>query len=86
MTRITSQKYGFWPDFVEEKTLNNENFCEIYDFHRLVKVQKLDERFRRKLRSPLEIGEKVLVLVEKLKKKDASGTLYKITTENMLLF
>ena len=69
MTRITSQKYGFWPDFVEEKTLNNENFCEIYDFHMLVKVQKLDERFRRKLRSPLEIGEKVLVLVEKLKKK-----------------
>ena len=86
MTRIISQKYGFWPDFVEEKTLNNENFCKIYDFHRLVKVQKLDERFRRKLRSPLEIGEKVLVLVEKLKKKNASGTLYKITTENMLLF
>ena len=80
MNKITSQKYGFSPDFVEEKTLNYEKFREVYDFHRLVKVQKISERyehsniksdgrFRRKLRSPLEIGEKVIVLAEKLKKK-----------------
>ena len=43
-------------------------------------------RFRKKLRSPLEIGEKVLVLAERLKKKDAPGTLYKSTTENMSFF
>ena len=97
MNKIASQKHGFSPDFVDEKTLNDENFCEIYDFHRLVKVQKFaeryehsdiksDTRFPKKSRSPLEISEKVLVLAERLKKKDAPGTLYKSTTENMLFF
>ena len=38
MNKITSQKYGFSPDFVEEKKMNDEKFSEIYDFHRLVKV------------------------------------------------
>ena len=95
MNKITSQKYGFSPDFVEEKkTLSDEKFHEIYDFHRLVKVRKFAERyersdiksdrqFRKKLRSPLEISEKVIVLAERLKKNDAPGTLYKSTTENM---
>ena len=80
MNKIASQKYGFSPDFVEEKILNDEKFREIYDFHRLVKVRKFAERyersdiksdrqFRKKLKSPLEIGEKVLVLAERLKKK-----------------
>ena len=32
------------------------------------------------------IEEKVLVLAEKLKKKDAQGTLYKSTTENIPFF
>ena len=31
----------------------------------------------RKLREPLDIGEKVLALAERLKKKDAPGKLYK---------
>ena len=26
MNKVASQKYGFSPDFVEEKTLNDENF------------------------------------------------------------
>ena len=37
------------------------------------------------MRSPLEVGEKVLVLAERLK-KDAPDTLSKSTTENMLFF
>ena len=60
--------------------MNDEKFREIYDFHRLVGVRKFaeryersdiksDRRFHKKLRSPLEIGEKVLVLAERLKKK-----------------
>ena len=40
----------------------------------------------KKLRSPLEISEKVLALAERFKKKDAPGTLYKSTTENMPFF
>ena len=76
MNKIASQKYGFPPDFVEEKTLNDEKFREIYDSHRPVKVRKYaeryersdiksDRRFHKKLRSPLEIDENVLVLAEK---------------------
>ena len=37
---------------------------------------------KRKLRDPLDTGEKVLVIAEHLKKKDAPGNLYKGSTEN----
>ena len=38
------------------------------------------------MRDPLEIGEKVLVLAECLRKKDTPGRLYKSTTENKSFF
>ena len=41
---------------------------------------------KRKLREPLEIDEKVLVLAERIKKKDAPGVLFKSTTENIPFF
>ena len=80
MNKVTSQKYGFSPDFVKEKALNGKHFREIYDFNRLVKVQKhakrhersniqSDKRFHKKLRSSLEVGKKVLPVAERLKKK-----------------
>ena len=47
--------------------------------------QKLDRR-KRKLRSPLNLDERVLVLAERLKKKDASGNLYKASTDNIPFF
>ena len=77
MNKIASQKYGFPPDFVEEKTLNDKKFREIYEFYRpSFKVRKFaetygrsdiksDRWFRKKLRSLLEIDENVLVLAEK---------------------
>lgn len=37
---------------------------------------------KRKLRDPLDIGEKALVIAKWLKKKDAPCNLYKGTTEN----
>ena len=68
------------PNFVEENTQQDEKFREIYDFYRLVKVQKYVERYKRKdirqdnkkrkkLREPLIVGEKVFVLAESLKEK-----------------
>ena len=52
---------------------------------RSVKYTKnLDARKQRRLRN--DIDEKVLVLAERLKKKDASGRLYKSTTENRPFF
>ena len=79
MNNTNSQKYGYPPETVEKKSLS-DIFREIYDFHRIVKFSKdaarykcndirLDKKSRKKLRSPLLIGEKVLVLAERLKKK-----------------
>ena len=64
------------PDFVEENTQKDETFYKIYDFYRLVKVQKYAKRCKRndirqddkkhkKLREPLVVGKKQ----ERLKKK-----------------
>ena len=55
-----------------------------------VSIRKLDIRFdkktRKKLCSSLTVGEKVLVLAERLRKKDASGNLYKSMTQNISFF
>ena len=90
-------KYGFEPEFIERESLKDENFKERYDFHRLNQVTKDSERYKRhdikidlkrkkKLREPLVIGEHVLILASRLKKKDAPGFLYKSTTENKPFF
>ena len=98
MNKTNSLKHDFAPDTIEKKSLENENFREVYDFHRMVKVSKNAERYKRddikfdkksreKLRSPLIFGETVLVLAERLKKKkDVPGNLYKSTTENIPFF
>ena len=69
-----------------------KEFTEICDFHKLVKVKENKDRIQRhdlkkdsrkkRLRNPLEIGEKDIVLPECLKKKDAPGEFYKSSTEN----
>ena len=46
---------------------------------------KIDRRNKR-LRDPLEIGEKILVLAERLRKKDAPGRLCKSKTKNKSFF
>ena len=97
MNKTDSQKYGLPPETIEERSLESEKFREIYDFHRMVKVSRDAERYERhdirfdkkalrKLCSPLTIGERVLVLAERLKKKDAPGNLYKSMTENISFF
>ena len=46
----------------------------------------LIKNLEKKLCSPLTVGEKVLVLAERLRKKDAPGNLYKSTTKNTPFF
>ena len=46
---------------------------------------KIDRR-KKRLRDPLEIGEKVLVMAKRLRKKDARRRLYKSTEENKTFF
>ena len=99
MNETISTKYQLAPKTIEKRSLNpNEGkyFQEIYDFMRIRKIennqmrndkydQKIDRR-KRTLRSPLNLDEKVLVLAERLKKKDAPGNLYKASTENNSFF
>ena len=97
MNKTNSQKYGLRHEGIEEKSLADEKFREIYDFHRMVRVSKdadryewgdihYDNKSHKKLCSPLAVGEKVLALAERLRKRDAPENLYKSTTENMLFF
>ena len=93
-------KYSFSPEQIEEKCLDpkeGQKFRETYDFSKLCRIKEaqgrseryaknLDARKKRRLRDPLDIGEKVLVLSKRLKKKDAPGRLYKSTTENRTFF
>ena len=99
MNETVSLTHGLPPEVIEDKSLdpNNEKyFREVYDFARFKKIednqlrnqkydQKIDRR-KRTLRSPLYLDEKVLVLAERLKKKDASGKFFKSTTNNMSYF
>ena len=50
------------------------------------KYNEKTDRRKRKLRIPLNLDEKVLVLAERLKKKDAPGSLYKASPENIPFF
>ena len=99
MNETISTKYQLAPETIEKKSLNPNDgkyFQEIYDFMRIKKIennqmrkakydQKIDRR-KKSLRSPLNLDEKVLVLAERLKKKDAPGNLYKASTDNIPFF
>ena len=99
MNGTISTKYNLPPETIEKRSLDPNDgkyFQEIYDFIRVRKIennqkrndkydQKIDRR-KRTLRSPLNLDEKVLVLAERLEKKDASGNLYKASTDIMPFF
>ena len=97
MNNTKSIKYDLEPEVIEKQSLTDDNFREKYDFYRLDKVTKALKRYKKydenidlkrkkKLREPLAIGERVLILTSRLKKKDAPGVLYKSTTENRPFF
>ena len=46
MNKTNSQKYDLPPETIEKKSLENENFREICDFHRMVKASKNAERYK----------------------------------------
>ena len=83
-----SVKYGISSENIENKALNNERFKTLFNMHRIEKTNKLADRIdrcdkkrylrkRKKLRENLNIGEKVNVLAERIKKKSAPGKFYK---------
>ena len=94
---IKSKKNEYAPKNIEEKTIENKYFREIYDFYRLFKVKKFADHYKRadiskdkslhkQLRNPLLVNWEVLVLAERLKKKDVPKQLYKPTAEDISFF
>ena len=99
MNETISTKYQLAPETIENRSLNPNDgkyFQELYDFMSIRKIennqmgndkydQKIDRR-KRTLRKPLNLGQKVLVFAERLKKKDTPGNLYKASIDNMSFF
>ena len=94
MNKQPSKKYGFSPEEVEGRALESEKFRTVYKMRRLVKADNLNQRQDRydkkqysrkikKLRKNLNIGEKVYVLAERIKKKSAPGKFYKQSVQNI---
>ena len=97
MNNTKSIKYDLEPEVIEKRSLTDDNFREQYDFYRLYRVTQafkrykkhdvnVDIRKRKKLREPLHVSDRVLILASRLKKKDAPGVLYKSTIENKPYF
>ena len=92
LNKTPSAKYEIPPETVEKTTLSSGFNREMFDFLRVKKVDnnkfrnekynRRKDRRQKKLRNPLNLDEKVLVLAERLKKKDAPSKLFKATTEN----
>ena len=82
MNQIESEKYDCVPNYIEKKSLSSQKFRITFNFEwikkskvakRLDKLsKKLYEHKKRKLRESLDLGEKVLLVSEKIKKKSAT--------------
>ena len=46
LNKTRSGKYGFSPNQIEEKSLENKYFTDIYDFHRLVRVKEQEDHIQ----------------------------------------
>ena len=71
MNSVQSEKYGVSPNVIENKSLTSERFRTLFNFHRI---------------ENLNIGEKVLVLAERVIKKLAPGKFYKQSVQNDAYF
>ena len=92
-----NEQYGLSPNKIEKKSLSNERFRTLFNFHRIEWTKKLHNRQdrydkikygakRKKLQENLNIGEKVLVLAKRIQKKSAPGKIYKQSLQNITYF
>ena len=94
---MKSEKYGLLPEEIERRSLIGERFRTVFNVHWIEKTKKLHDKLdrydkkrhyakRKKLREELLIGERVLVLAERIKKKAASGKFHKQSVQNISYF
>ena len=78
-------RFDYSPTAIEENVRRSDKFRDIYDFYRLLKLQKHTKRYAcadakkdkllsRWLRKPRKVGERMLALAERLKKEGRSQT------------
>ena len=79
MNNVKSEKYGITPNEIEQKSLSSEKFKTLFNFHRIERWKQTSDRLdrydqrkyaakNRKLLENLNIGEKLLILGERIKK------------------
>ena len=82
---------------IKLKALSSERFRTLFNMHRIDRTGKLSVRMdrfdkkkylrkKKKLRENLDVGEKVYVLAERIKKKSAPGKFYKQSVQNISYF
>ena len=97
MNTMKSGKYGVSPEEIERRSLASEWFKTIFNIHKIDKTKRLHERRdrydrgrytskRRWLREDLMIGEKVLILAERIRNKHAPGMFQKQAVQNIAYF
>ena len=97
MNSLPTAKYGVEPDKIEKRSLESDWFREWFDIRRLSRISKAQPRYERyqkkkylrkkkKLRVPPEIGEDVLLLLSRIKKKSDTAKFYKSTVDSKSLF
>ena len=88
---------GFTPEETGRRSLESEHFKTVFNIHRLEKTKKLHNRLgrydarkystmRKKLIKERFVGEKVLVLAKRIKKKAVPGKFYKQLVQNISYF
>ena len=90
---MKSVKYGLFPNEIGKQFLAGEQFKTVFNMHGIKKIQILYHRIgkydvikystkRKKLKEKLFVGEKILVLAERIKKKavpaNSTNNLYRI--------
>ena len=83
MNNIQSQKYGDPPEAIKENATRSEKFRDIYDFCRLLKVQKIVTQTAERT---TQSKQKSTCLSGRWKKKETPKHLYKSTKENASFF
>ena len=74
---VQSEKYGLSSDEIEKKSLSSERLRTLFNFHRIERTKLVHDKLhtndkrkymakRGKLRENLSIGEKVLILAERI--------------------
>ena len=97
MNKTNSAKDGLLPKDIEKQFPSREKFRLGFKFDQINAVSKMHKvldkynkklyfRKKKKLRTDLAIGENLLLLAERIKKKSAPGKFYKSSVQNISFF